>query len=328
MFCSTRQKGELTVDEIRNTLTNLALSRRGFIAGAGAVTAATLVGCGSDSPATPVTPVTPTITDVDILNFALNLEYLEAEFYLRAATGTGLSTADGAGTVTGGAKVAFTSPVIQAYAVEIAQNELNHVRALRATITSLGGTPVGAPNINLSDSFNAAAAAAGIGAAFNPFASDDAFLVGAFVFEDVGVTAYTGAATLIKSKTVLSAAAGIQAVEAYHAGEIRALIAGRSISANTQTYITYANQISALRAKLGGAFETTLSSGVTLNSSGAVTAVAPSTIVAADTTNARAYARSTDNVLHIVYATAPGTLTKGGAFFPNGLNGTISTPTT
>jgi hypothetical protein len=317
------------VDEIRNTLANLALSRRGFIAGAGAAGAATLIGCGSSTPATttPTTP-TPTITDIDILNFALNLEYLEAEFYLRAATGTGLAAADGAGTVTGGAKVAFSSSVIQAYAVEIAQNELNHVRALRSTITTLGGTPVSAPAIDLTNSFNAAASAAGIGATFNPFASDDAFLVGAFVFEDVGVTAYTGAATLIKSKTVLTAAAGIQAVEAYHAGEIRALIAGRSISANNLAYLTAANQISALRAKLGGGFETTLSSGVTQNSSGAVTAVTASSIVAADSTNARGYARSTDNVLHIVYATAPGTLTKGGAFFPNGLNGTISTPTT
>jgi hypothetical protein len=318
------------VEDVLNKIAQFGLSRRGFLASAGAATAATLVGCGGDStPATTTTPpVVTTITDVDILNFALNLEYLEAEFYLRAATGTGLATADGAGTVTGGTKVTFASSVLQAYAVEIAQNELNHVRAIRATITSLGGTPVSAPAIDFTNAFNGAASAAGIGASFNPFADQDSFLIGAFTFEDVGVTAYTGAATLIKSKTVLSAAAGIQAVEAYHAGEIRSLIAGRAVSSNSQTFLNYANQIVTLRTKLGGAFETMLSTGVTLNTAGTATGVTASTIVAADTTNARAFARTTDNVLHIVYATAPGTLTASGGFFPSGMNGTIKTPTT
>lgn len=294
-----------------------SLSRRCFIAGAGTAAAATLVGCSDDGTSmstTPTTPTTPAVTDADILNFALNLEYLEAEFYLRAATGSGLSSIDAGGTsagsVAGGTQVMFSSTSLANYANEIAQDELNHVRFLRSALTSAGATPVVRPQIDFTNAFSALAIAAGIvpaGGTFNPFSSQNAFLVGAFVFEDVGVTAYSGAAPLLTSKSILSAAAGIQAVEAYHAAEIRTLLVGMASASNDQTYVGYANKVSTLRGMLGGGNETMLSS---------------STIVAADTTNAIAFSRSTDQVLHIVYAAGAGVQTKGG-FFPAGLNGTI-----
>jgi hypothetical protein len=298
-------------------LVDKALSRRNFLVSSGTVAAAAvLVGCGDSTSTTtppPVTPPTTTLTDADYLNFALNLEYLEAEFYLRAATGNGLSSTDagsGAGTVTGGAQVSFATAAYASYANLIAQDELNHVRLLR---TALGSSAVARPNIDLTAGFNAVASAAGIGSTFNAFADENSFLVGAFAFEDVGVTAYTGAAAALTSVANLSAAAGIQAVEAYHAGIIRTIIAGAaSVSGASQGYLTAANQISALRGKLGGGNETMLS----INS-----------IVAADSTNAIAFARTTDNVLHIVYGTAPGAGVKSGAFFPNGLNGNISVTT-
>ena len=297
-------------------LVDKALSRRSFLAGSSAVAAATiLVGCGDNNSSNPVTPppvTTPTLTDADYLNFALNLEYLEAEFYLRAASGNGLSSADagtGAGTVTGGSMVPWATSAIQSYANLIAQDELNHVRLLRAALTAAGATPVARPNIDLTAGFNAVASAAGIGSTFNAFGDENSFLVGAFAFEDVGVTAYTGAAAALTVAGNLNAAAGIQAVEAYHAGIIRTIIAGSaSVSGASQTSLTAANAISALRGKLGGGAETMLS----INS-----------IVAADS-NAIAYARTTDQVLHIVYGTAPASGVKGGAFFPNGLNGNIS----
>ncbi len=252
--------------------------------------------------------------DNDILNFALNLEYLEAEFYLRAATGTGLSAADagtGAGTVTGGKMVQGLTTPVQNYLNAVAQDELNHVRAIQATITANSGTRVVRPTIDFTAAFNTLAAAAKIGASFDPFSSMQAFLVGAFVFEDVGVTAYNSAAPAITSNKILDAAAGIAAVEAYHAAEIRTLLVGSAAQANDQTYVGYANLISTLRATLGGGKETQLSQ---------------SSIVAADPLTAIGFSRTTDEVLHIVYGKTGAGL-KSGAFFPNGLNGTIFTTT-
>ena len=298
------------------------VSRRNFLVGAGAIGAASVLeGCSNDGTIT--TTPTSGVTDNDILNFALNLEYLEAEFFLHAATGSGLQSADTTGTgtagsVTGGSQVAGLTTQQQDYINEIAYTEQQHVRFLRS---ALGSAAIARPAIDIVNSFNALASAAGIGSTFNPYANWDSFLVGSFVFEDVGVTAYSGAAPLISAAGIaaglLNYAAGIQAVEAYHAGSIRTFITARAIAGGSNyPYLGYANQVSTLRATLGGANETQL----TLPTSTST----PSSIVAANSSNAVGYARTTDQVLHIVYGTAGGAGVKGGAFFPSGLNGTIS----
>ncbi len=328
------------MDKKLTELIDKAVTRRGFLAGSGSAAAVALVaGCSGSSTPVPTPTPTPTPTalgDTDYLNFALYLEYLEAEFYLRAATGSGLSATD-----TGNASTTVIVPSTtmvpgltttqQNYIYEIAQNELDHVRFLRS---ALGTDAVSRPNLDLMNSFNGAASAAGIGSSFNPFASYEAFLVGAFVFEDVGVTAYLGAAGLLSSKTYLAAAASIAAVEAYHAAEIRTLLIADSIATATKTatlvtpndtYLGYADKISALRATLGGGNETSLTALPPYAIPFVPTAYTPaSTIVAASQTTSIAYARTTDQVLHIVYATAPGAGVKSGGFYPNGMNGNIS----
>jgi Ferritin-like domain len=343
------------VDQLTK-LFNRAVSRRKFVAGVGATAGATavlsLTGCGGGSTPTPTPPPPPTpakFSDTDVLNFALNLEYLEAQFYLYAATGSGLQASDttpgsaspyqSVGTVTLGkaAAVPGLTPGQQNIFSEIAFEEQAHVRFLRA---ALGSAAVPMPDIDLSF-FGPLAVAAKIttnatgSGSFNPFDSFDDFLVGGFIFEDVGVTAYSGAAGLISAAGVaagyLTAAAGILAVEAYHAGYIRTSLTWRAIAAGSETvypYLGAANLVEDLRASLtvgasaapstAGSVETLLTLPTNLQT--------PSSIVAAGPTSAVGFARTVNQVLHIVYG-SPTVGVKSGGFFPNGTNSIFATTT-
>ena len=207
------------------------------------------------------------------------------------------------GGISGGSQVPFKSKGIQQLAQEIAGDELAHVSFLRS---ALGSSAVSQPSIDLVKSFTAAAQAAGVvpaGTAFDPFANEEFFLLGAFIFEDVGVTAYKGAAPLISSKTYLDAAAGILSVEAYHAAAVRTRIYDLGLSG-------MANKISAAR----GALDDGKDQGVTVNGA--------ENIVPADA-NSQVFGRTPGEVLNIVYLT-PKVATSGG-FYPDGVNGVLNT---
>jgi hypothetical protein len=331
----------LELDEV------IASSRRRMMTLGGAALAGLALSAVADAQST-------TLTDTDYLNFALNLEYLEANFYTLAATGqtidqvgislTGTGTQGSVTVKSGGpsaCKVPFSNSLVQSYATEIANEERNHVTFLRG---ALGSAAVAQPAIDLVSSFNGLAALLSLGlSSFDPFASDINFLLGSYIFEDVGVTAYTGAAPLLTSSSNLDAAAGIQGVEAYHAGLVRTVIYGLDQSATTLgpagTARTVATAISKLRATVDGASSITASRAdgddiglgtqmVSLNGTNTLTA---SSLVNATTTGSinaagssgtagsMCFARTASQVLAIVYAGGSG---KGG-FFPAGLNGNV-----
>ncbi|MBA2432012.1 MAG: ferritin-like domain-containing protein [Chthoniobacterales bacterium] len=253
--------------------------------------------------------------DLAILNFALNLEYLEAEYYLFAFTGQGLEAngvrVNGSGTPGGvtikpNPQVPFTTPAFQQYARELAIDERNHVVFLRGAISGAGGQPAARPAIDLQNSFNTLAQAAGLGASFDPFANEVNFLIGSYIFEDVGVTAYKGASPLIFNPDVLEAAAGILAAEAYHSGVIRTVLF--SLGAATQDASA---RISALRAQLSGAAD----------DQGVLDRRGLANITVTDG-NSLVFSRTPRQVLNIVYGAQNAS---SGLFFPNGMNGQITT---
>ncbi len=236
-----------------------------------------------------------TSTDVQILNFALNLEYLEAEFYTYATTGDSITSfgigingvanspnPPSGGYTVGGSQVPFSNSIVYSsqVAAEIAADERNHVIYLR---NALGSAAIAQPNINL--------AALGFG-----FASENDFLKLARIFEDIGVTAYAGAAPLL-SNAVIGAAAKILAVEAEHASNIRLQVARLNIP--TAPPLDGAD-ILPPPSNPGQFFS--------VNSSGFVNT------------------RTPGQVLYLAYGMMANV--SSGGFFPNGVNGSITMSTT
>lgn len=301
--------GKAVVRDMINRSAENETDRRIFlksagVAGLGVVGAGVATGLTATSASAAGGP-----SDGAILNFALNLEYLEAEFYQQAAFGKSLSDklTSGKGKkggVKGGRQVDFDTPAIKKYAQEIAMDELDHVRFLRS---ALGGAKVARPAIDIKSSFTAAAQAAGLigpNQSFDPYANENNFLLAAFIFEDVGVTAYKGAAPLISNKTYLEAAAGILAVEAYHAGIVRSALYSKDLYGA-------ARKISNARDSLDG--KSDLDKGIGTRKS--------ANLVPTDK-NGIVYSRSAGQVLNVVYLN-PKSVSKGG-FFPDGVNGAIN----
>jgi hypothetical protein len=227
--------------------------------------------------------------DGAILNFALNLEYLEAEFYCMAAFGKRLAAFGGnfaeSGATTGGKKVnltvpgnaPFTNQLVQ-IAEGLAYQEIAHTKLIRG---ALGSSAVPKPAINLD--------ALGVG-----FASLNEFIAVSRALEDTGLSAYNGAAPLITDKAYLATAAQIALTEANHSGTIRYLCAPLLVNCSK------VDDVDILPPPAGTSYWNT---------------TAP---------YALATSRTTDQVLAIVYGNSAKGTSKGG-FYPQGMNGAINT---
>ena len=170
---------ELAGIEVRG-LTRSSFILRGALA-AGAVYGASIVG-----PFVGSAIAQEQMGDIEILNFALTLEYLEAAFYEMAPNGLDEET--------------------RSLVQEFGGHEQAHVDTLTSTITDLGGTPAARPEVSFPNIGNASG-----------------FLMLAQTLEDTGVSAYNGAGPQLQSKELLAAAGSIVQLEARHAAVIRML---------------------------------------------------------------------------------------------------------
>lgn len=255
------------------------LNRRGFMAAM--LSAAALAGTRTAF----AQSTSPSV--VDVLNFALNLEYLEANFYLYVSTGAGLSSSlNGAGVAVQGAPGKITTLDANTLAVcqALAQDEVNHIAGLRAAITSLGGTPIAQPLINLS--------------ANGTIATQAQFLAAARQFTALGGSAYVGSAQLLVSNpSVLTTAGQILGAEGQHAGALAYLCV-------TKNVVSPAIDAQDVPPTASNYFTVT-----------ATTALSPARN--ASQVLGVAYAVSSAGT------TTPATGITVGGFFPNGVNGNI-----
>lgn len=233
------------------------------------------------------------LTVYDVLQFALNLEYLEAEFYTTATMGTtidqvgiGISGSGNMGPTYGWNKVNFSNNLVFSgqIAMQIGEDERAHVTLLRGALKAAGVTPVAKPSLNLG--------ALGIG-----FANLAQFLTLARIFEDIGVTAYGGAAALpfVANSPYIGTAARILAVEAEHSGNIRLQMARLNI-------------------------KTPILDGVDIPPP-----PTGSDFISADNVTGLTAVRTPGQVLYLAYGNAADA--KSGGFFPTGMNGVINTST-
>jgi Ferritin-like domain len=267
-------------------------NRRRFLKTLGAATA----GVTALSMAGLTSAEAQTTTEVEVLKFALNLEYLEAEFYTYAVYGYGIekfgfgingeangsNPAEG-GSTTGGKKVYFngnvTTNLSSEAAAEIGGDERAHVKLLRS---ALGAQVIAKPNINLN--------ALGFG-----FDSDINFLKLGRIFEDIGVSAYAGAAGLLTTPSIITTAARILATEAEHVSGLRTLIRYLGIT------ITALDGADLLPAPSGP----------------------PQQIFSINKVNGLPAIRTPGQVLYLAFG-GKANATSGG-FFPTGVNGAITT---
>lgn len=288
----------LSKDRLESRIRTM-LNRRSFLAsvgvvGAAAATAPFIAACGS-STASASGPA-----PADVLNFALNLEYLEATFYSYLTTGADLPsslTAGATGPVTNPpATPAWQTNFVEDMVNEIYYDEMSHVADLQS---ALGSSAVPRPALNL--------AGGGV-------VTTASYLQISRTFEDVGVTAYAGAAQYL-SGTDLTYAAQILGVEGFHAGALRYAAIIYNVAGGTPADaedVIPNDEGSPAAARMGP------------GTNGGYFATASPANMTGNTLPGFAFTRTPSQVLQIVYGAPGKTGVTSGGYFPSGMNGNIT----
>ncbi len=324
----TEEQLESDVNLLNMERSILAMNRRSFLGTLGAVgAAAATMGVAGGATKAEAQSLTPTV--LDVLNFALNLEYFEASFYLWATGQPALSssvTGVNGATYKGfpSSPPALDSPTM-ATAKELAANEVAHVLLLQSAITSAGGTPVAMPMVDYSANGTVT------------YTTQAQFLTAARQFEAVGASAYAGAADLLYDLSLLTTAAQILGTESQHLGAINYLCNANGLTLTPFDPFDYP-PVPPSGSNIGSYFTITPpASPVSLYGEQEALAGTPyddntTSTGIAQPGPAIGAARAANLVLAILYGAATDSSTtnpwptgvKSGGFFPNGVNGGIT----
>lgn len=284
----------MTKKDIISEIVSETPNRRSMLQKLGAASAAVAAGAALGSKKL-MAQASGTPTPEDVVQFALNLEYLEAEFYSVATTGqtleqrgytfTGIGTPGPTTTMYGAVNFANNIILTGGVANDIALDELNHVLLLRSALTANGITPITKPAINLD-------ALAPKGASL---ANEQAFLLLGRIFEDIGLSAYAGGAPYLSGSVYLQTAARIAGVEGEHVANLRLQIARLGIASPQ------------------------------IDAADVVPPPAGTNFFSTNTANGLCAIRTPGQVLYLAFGNVAGA-TNGG-FFPAGVNGVLNTST-
>ncbi|XP_020221858.1 desiccation-related protein PCC13-62 [Cajanus cajan] len=267
----------------------------------------------------------PKFSDVDLLEFPLNLEYLEAEFFLFGTLGHGLDVVapnlTGGGPPPIGAKLVQLDSLAKDFLLQFAFQEVGHLRAIKSKVKEFPR-----PLLDLRASSIAKLMDRAFGRTlnppFDPYANSINFILAAYVIPYVGLTGYVGANPLLQKPSSRKLVAGLLGVESGQDAVIRALLYEREaqlVQPYGVTVAEFTNRISRLRNKLGKAG--VKDEGITVPRAEGAEGRVMGNILVGDK-NSLSYARTPKEILRIVYGS--GDEHVPGGFFPKGGNGRIA----
>jgi hypothetical protein len=271
------------------------------------------------------TPGRVPAVDVDSLEFPLNLEFLEAEFFLWAALGYGLDRvapelASG-GPAPIGAQKAKLDPLVREIIKEFAYQEVGHLRAIKETVHGFPRPQLNLTAANFGNIMNAALNTT-LKPPFDPYANSVNYLLASYVIPYVGLTGYVGTNPNLQSPTAKRLVAGLLGVESGQDAVIRGLLfqkLSEKVAPYPYTVAEFTDKISILRNTLGhtGIADEGLYVPRALGAEGKV----KGNILAGDQYSV-SYGRTPAQILRIVYSS--GSESSPGGFYPRGADGKIA----
>ena len=266
---------------------------------------------------TPASPAIGTQAERDLMNFALNILYLEAQFYSYAVTGQGLPAGALTGTGTAGAASGGRQNTFESSGIAERFREINYDTAGQVTLFRelLGNEAIAQPTIDLA--VNAGPFGV-IGrsisdSALDPYANDLSLLLAAFYLIEPSLTVLKRAAWQITTKQLADAVTAVVAAKAGHAGMIRLQLIKANFAILNHVQIAHCvMRMSDLRERLGETVDVDES----LSKSGVGTVFSPAS-------DAGYFPERTPAQARPIYLLAAPTIDRGG-FFPNGMNGNLA----